>query len=189
MILHSWKQSSCSLFSYEIQILVNLLCIAKFCRHVSLRFFQIDLCFIFGLMVFHRKDFWIVSKALIIWLRTGVIRAGEIIFNMAKLSKLTILPSRVRNRQRLNTDCTLVTILRKLHSSFIVLLYKKQVTKILKSDFHLPQKLALFASFESPLKIMNNAFYFILKAFFVLKILKFLLWLFDHVEKTAWLER
>ena len=29
---------------------------------------------------------------------------------------------------------------------------------------------------------------FILKALFVLKILKFLSWLFGHVEKTAWLE-
>ena len=34
----------------------------------------------------------------------------------------------------------------------------------------------------------NNAFYFILKTLFVLKIFKFLSYLFDHVEKTAWLE-
>ena len=42
---------------------------------------------------------------------------------------------------------------------------------------------------ESLLKMMKNAFYFILKALFVLKIFKFLSWLFGHVEKTAWLER
>ena len=36
---------------------------------------------------------------------------------------------------------------------------------------------------------MKNAFYFILKAFFVLKIFKFSSWLFGHVEETAWLER
>ena len=36
---------------------------------------------------------------------------------------------------------------------------------------------------------MKNAFYFILKALFVLKIFKFLSWLFGHAEKTAWLER
>ena len=42
---------------------------------------------------------------------------------------------------------------------------------------------------DSPSKIMKNAFYFILKALFVLKIFKFLSWLFGHVEKTAWLER
>ena len=42
---------------------------------------------------------------------------------------------------------------------------------------------------ENPLKMMKNAFYFTLKPHFVLKIFKFLSWLFGHVEKTAWLER
>ena len=42
---------------------------------------------------------------------------------------------------------------------------------------------------ESHLKMMKNAFYFILKALFVLKILKFLSQLFAHVENTALLER
>ena len=37
--------------------------------------------------------------------------------------------------------------------------------------------------------MMKNAFYFTLKALFVLKIFKFLSWLFGHVEKTAQLER
>ena len=37
--------------------------------------------------------------------------------------------------------------------------------------------------------MMKNAFYFILKVFLVLKYLKFLSWLFGHVEKTALLER
>ena len=32
---------------------------------------------------------------------------------------------------------------------------------------------------------MKNVFYFILKALFVLKIFKFLSWLFGHIEKTA----
>ena len=36
---------------------------------------------------------------------------------------------------------------------------------------------------ESPLKMMKNAFYFILKANFVLKVFTFLYWLFDCVEK------
>ena len=36
---------------------------------------------------------------------------------------------------------------------------------------------------ESPLKLMKNAFYFTLKALFVLKIFKFLSLLFGHVEK------
>ena len=42
---------------------------------------------------------------------------------------------------------------------------------------------------ESPLKIMKIAFYFILKALFVLKIFKSLSWLLGHVGKTASLER
>ena len=38
---------------------------------------------------------------------------------------------------------------------------------------------------RKPLKMMKNAFYFILKALFVLKIFKFLSRLFSHVGKTA----
>ena len=41
----------------------------------------------------------------------------------------------------------------------------------------------------NPLKIIKNAFYFTFKALFVLKIFKFLSWLFGHVEKTNWLKR
>ena len=52
-----------------------------------------------------------------------------------------------------------------------------------------PKQIALFVSIESPLKMRKNTFYFILKAFFVLKIFKFLSRVFDHVEKTASLER
>ena len=46
-----------------------------------------------------------------------------------------------------------------------------------------------FLTTENPLKLIRNAFYFILKAVFVLMIFKFLFWLFGHVEKTVWLER
>ena len=42
---------------------------------------------------------------------------------------------------------------------------------------------------ESTLKMMKILSYFILKAFFILKILKFLSWLFGHVKKIAWLDR
>ena len=35
---------------------------------------------------------------------------------------------------------------------------------------------------------MKNAFYFILKALFILKIFKFLSYRFGRIEKTAWLE-
>ena len=50
-------------------------------------------------------------------------------------------------------------------------------------------KKACICLYESQLKMMKNVFYFILKALFVLKILKFLSRLFAHVEKTALLER
>ena len=36
---------------------------------------------------------------------------------------------------------------------------------------------------------MENAFYFILKSLFVVKIFKFLSWHCGYVEKTAWLEK
>ena len=40
-----------------------------------------------------------------------------------------------------------------------------------------------FLAAESPLKMMKNAFYFMSKVLFVLKIFKFLSWLFSHVAK------
>ena len=42
---------------------------------------------------------------------------------------------------------------------------------------------------DSPLKTIKNGLNFILKTHSVLKMFKFLSWLFDHVEKMAWLER
>ena len=63
------------------------------------------------------------------------------------------------------------------------------MAKSLKSDSHPPIKICVICFIESPLKVMKNAFYFILKALFVLEIFKFLLLLYGHVEKTAWLER
>ena len=40
-----------------------------------------------------------------------------------------------------------------------------------------------FLAAESPLKMTKNAFYFTSKAFFILKICKFLPWVFGHVAK------
>ena len=42
---------------------------------------------------------------------------------------------------------------------------------------------------DSPLKMMKNAFYFILNSFPVLKIFKLFSWLFGHVEKTVSIEK
>ena len=51
------------------------------------------------------------------------------------------------------------------------------------------KKICVICLTESPLELMKNAFHFILKALFVLKIFKVLSRLFDHVEKMDWLER
>ena len=59
----------------------------------------------------------------------------------------------------------------------------------LKLDSHLPKKVCIIWLIESPLKIMKNVFYFVLKALFFLKIFKILSWIFGLVGKTAGLER
>ena len=51
------------------------------------------------------------------------------------------------------------------------------------------KKNCFICSNKSPLKMMKNAFYFILKAFFVLKIFNYLSCRFGHIEKTTRLER
>ena len=51
------------------------------------------------------------------------------------------------------------------------------------------KKISVIYFIESPLKMMKNAFSFTLKALFILKIVKLLLWLFGHVGKTSWSER
>ena len=70
----------------------------------------------------------------------------------------------------------------KLLSYEVTMTPKKQN---LKSYSHLPKKFLFICFNESPLKMMKNAFYFILKALFVFKIFKFLSWHFGHVEETA----
>ena len=47
--------------------------------------------------------------------------------------------------------------------------------------FH--KSVCVICFFESPLKLLKNAFYFTLKALFVLKIFNFLSWPFGHDEK------
>ena len=54
----------------------------------------------------------------------------------------------------------------------------------LKSDFH-QKKICPICLIESHLEIIENVFYFVLQAFYILKILKFLSQHFGHVGKTA----
>ena len=65
----------------------------------------------------------------------------------------------------------------------------KRTGRLSKSDSHIPKKICVTCFHESLLKMMKNAFYFMLKALFILKVFKFLSWYFGHVGKTAWLER
>ena len=87
MILHSWKQLSYNRFRHEIGRLVNLFRVSTFFRPPSLKFLQIVLCFILGIVLFHKKEVWIVFKALIMWLGTVAIRAWKNIFDLAKRLK------------------------------------------------------------------------------------------------------
>ena len=47
-------------------------------------------------------------------------------------------------------------------------------TMQLKSDSHIPKNFFIICFSDSPSKMMKNAFYFILKALFILKVFKFL---------------
>ena len=66
---------------------------------------------------------------------------------------------------------------------------KNQWNEIIKVGLSPSKKNCVVSFIESPLKIMKNVFYLILKVDFVFKIFKFLSWLFGHVEKMPWLER
>ena len=68
---------------------------------------------------------------------------------------------------------------------FLLASLNKLSKKELKSDSHLPKKFLFICFNESPLKMMKNAFYFILKAPFVFKIFEVLSWHFGHVEEMA----
>ena len=57
-------------------------------------------------------------------------------------------------------------------------------SNFLKWDPHLLKKIIICFN-DSPSKMMRNAFYFILKALFALKVFKFLSRVFGHVEKKA----
>ena len=73
---------------------------------------------------------------------------------------------------------------KKIDKNNIYIYISKLKVRLLSSK----KKYVIFL-IESPLKMMKNAFYFILKALFILKIFKFLSQLFAHVGKMAWLER
>ena len=60
--------------------------------------------------------------------------------------------------------------------------------KRLKVGLSPSKKIFLVCFNESPLKMMKNALYFMLKALFALKLFTNLYWLFGSCRKTAWQE-
>ena len=67
----------------------------------------------------------------------------------------------------------------------------KKFWRVIKVRPSPSKKISVICLVESPLKMMKNVFYFILKGLFVLKIFKFLSRHFGHegLIRTAWLER
>ena len=57
-----------------------------------------------------------------------------------------------------------------------------------KLDSHQLKKNCFICFTESPLKMVKNIFYFILKALFDLKMFKLLSWLFGDIGKTSFYE-
>ena len=72
-----------------------------------------------------------------------------------------------------------------IQSLFLVYSKHENTFISLKSDSHHPKKFVFICFNKSPLKVMKNAFYFILEALFVIQIFKFLSKGFGHIEKTA----
>ena len=70
---------------------------------------------------------------------------------------------------------------RKIYEHWIIYLF----FNILKVGLSHSKKIYFNCFNKSTLKMMKNAFYFILKVIFVLKMLKFLPWHFDHMNKTT----
>ena len=68
-------------------------------------------------------------------------------------------------------------------------IYSRSSIQNVKVKLSPSKNFALFALLKDLENDLKNAFYFFLKALFVLKIFKFLSWLFGHVEKKTWLER
>ena len=86
----------------------------------------------------------------------------------------------------LNWLCKHIKKLRSSQPAILVLNWLKHSFSrwvSLKLNSHLPKKSLLYLLQWKPFKNYGIFFYFVLKALFVLKVLKFLSWLFGQVEK------
>ena len=88
-----------------------------------------------------------------------------------------------------------------IHVAVILTVQKRNLIRLTLNSIILIGSLSglrQFLAIESPLQIMKNAFYFTLKALFILTIFKFLSWYFGHLAKrfnfkfygvTTWLKK
>ena len=67
--------------------------------------------------------------------------------------------------------------------------YFCHISNCLKADSHLPKRFCVICLIESPLKVMKNAFYFILKTLFVLKISLSFFTTFWSCRKNGWIRK
>ena len=86
-------------------------------------------------------------------------------------SYISVAINQLRSSAKQPNDIALFNLL--LEKLGAIAINKEQLIERLKSDSHLSIFLIIFFN-DSPSKVMENAFYFILKTFFVLKIFKFL---------------
>ena len=127
------------------------------------------------------------SKALFKWFSDNQMKANQIsvvfIYSSSVKTSIMIEEERIRNSSCEKLFC--VFLYSKLTFSCSIFPNTKKMLRIrtyvilifgltLKSDSHLLEKFCFICFIKSPLKMMKNAFCFILKALFVLKIFKFL---------------
>ena len=117
----------------------------------------------------------------------GCDKFADVIFGIAQ-KLLHITPSNLVNGIFLNLFQNLVTSSRSFLFLIICPLKGSQFktnneVNLFKVRLSPSKKIICFN--KSPLKMMENAFYFILKALFVFKIFNFFSGLFVHVEETA----
>ena len=78
------------------------------------------------------------------------------------------------------TDLSLPIKMDCINERKLWIVYKDNISSCFKGAL---SGLRQFLAIKSPLKMMKNAFCFTSKGLFILKIFKFLLWLFGHVAK------
>ena len=133
---------------------------------------------------------WIPTKLLLHKTTTCLTQPATTCFRLPNekclsktITKKLYLAKKCEARIRNNAEKLNVSI------CLYLLFYYSLMQRLFKVGVSPSKKKNIVCINDSPSKMLKNAFYFILKALFVLKIFKFLSWLSGHVEKTTWLER